>query len=64
MPSKARYALSGQWQTNTPTNEGSWWEEWKAWLHTHSSGKIKPPAMGNKEYAPLEDAPGSHVLVI
>jgi polyhydroxyalkanoate synthase len=63
MPASARYTPPGQWQTNTPTKEGSWWEEWQSWLGKYSSGKIKPPAMGNKEYAPLGDAPGSYVMI-
>ena len=61
MPSTARYTPPGQWQTNTPTKEGSWWEEWQKWLDTHTSGKIKTPAMGSKDYSPTEDAPGSYV---
>ena len=65
MPGSARYTPPGQWQTTTPTQEGSWWEEWQPWLVEHSAGMIKPPAMGNgkKAYALIEDAPGSYVLV-
>jgi polyhydroxyalkanoate synthase len=61
MPSTARYMAPGQWQTTTPTKDGSWWEEWQNWLDMHSSGKIKALAMGSKEYAAIEDAPGSYV---
>lgn len=63
MPATARYTPPGQWQTNTPTKDGSWWEEWQNWLDTHSDGKIKPPSMGSKEYAPIHDAPGSYVMM-
>jgi polyhydroxyalkanoate synthase len=64
MPSSARYTPPGQWQSATPTKEGSWWEDWQAWLDKYSEGKIKPPAMGGaKDYAPIENAPGSYVLM-
>ncbi len=62
MPASARYTPPGQWQSNTPTKEASWWDEWQAWLNTHSAAKIKPPTMGNKEYAIIADAPGSYIL--
>lgn len=63
MPSTARYIPPGQWQANTPTKEGSWWDEWQSWLDNHSSGKIKPPSMDNKDYPPTHDAPGSYVVM-
>jgi polyhydroxyalkanoate synthase len=64
MPSTSRYIPPGQWQTATPTKEGSWWEEWSTWLDKYSAERINPPAMGDaKDYAPIEDAPGSYVLM-
>jgi polyhydroxyalkanoate synthase len=64
MPSTARYVPPGQWQKTTPGKDGSWWEDWQSWLEKHSTGKIKPPPMGNgKRYAPIADAPGSYVFV-
>ena len=65
MPATNRYIPPGQWQTNTPVSDGSWWEEWQQWLLKHSDGKIKPPSIGNadKGYAPIENAPGSYVLM-
>lgn len=65
MPSTARYIPPNQWKTTTPIKDGSWWDEWQKWLEQHSSGKTKPPMMGNsaKGYAPLENAPGQYVLV-
>jgi polyhydroxyalkanoate synthase len=64
IPTSARYMAPGQWHKTTPEKQGSWWEAWHAWLAKHSSGKIKPPIMGDaKTYKPIEDAPGSYVLV-
>jgi polyhydroxyalkanoate synthase len=63
MPETARYTPPRQWQTDTPIKDGSWWEEWQAWLDKRSNGKIKPPSMGSKEYAVIEDAPGSYVMM-
>ena len=64
-PRDARYKPPGQWQHQTPVQEGSWWEAWQQWLITHSGSKRPSPAMGNaaKGYAPLGDAPGTYVLV-
>jgi polyhydroxyalkanoate synthase len=62
-PRTARYIPAGQWQASTPVKGGSWWKELQQWLDTHSSEKIKPPVMGNKEYVPIEDAPGSYVMI-
>jgi polyhydroxyalkanoate synthase len=63
MPATARYTPPGQWHTATPTTDGSWWEEWQRWLAAHSGAKTTPPAMGSKEYAPIQDAPGSYVMM-
>jgi polyhydroxyalkanoate synthase len=63
MAATARYTPPGQWQTNTPMKDGSWWEAWQSWLTGYSSGKVKPPSMGNKEYAPIHDAPGNYVMM-
>ena len=63
MPSNSRYMPPKQWQNNTPIKAGSWWDEWQKWLEQHSEGKTKPPTMGGKGYAPIENAPGKYVLV-
>ncbi len=51
------------WQQETPVQKGSWWPAWEAWLAKFSSEKITPPSMGNEEYPPLMDAPGSYVRI-
>ncbi|MFZ4761812.1 MAG: PHA/PHB synthase family protein [Alphaproteobacteria bacterium] len=63
MANTARYTPPGQWLTNTPTSDGSWWVEWHGWLDLHSSAKTKPPSMGSHHYPPLHDAPGSYVMM-
>ena len=50
------------WQQTTPTQQGSWWPAWQSWLAERSSGQIAPPALGNKDYPPLAEAPGTYVL--
>jgi polyhydroxyalkanoate synthase len=53
------------WIAATPTQEGSWWPAWVAWLAAHSTApQISPPAMGGgtAAFAPLADAPGTYVL--
>jgi len=61
----AKYVDPETWQVTTPINDESWWPEWQRWLAAHSSGRVRPPAMGNpgRGYAPLADAPGQYVLV-
>ncbi len=51
------------WQQTTARQEGSWWPAWEAWLNQHSSGKVAPPTIGNEEYPPLMEAPGSYVMM-
>ena len=51
------------WTESAEKHAGSWWPAWQAWLAAHSTGQVKPPAMGaaSKGYAALEDAPGQYV---
>ncbi|MGB5775424.1 MAG: alpha/beta fold hydrolase [Sedimenticolaceae bacterium] len=51
------------WRQDTPTQEGSWWPAWHAWLAQRSTGMTAPPALGNKKHPPLADAPGTYVLM-
>ncbi|CAD5375166.1 Polyhydroxyalkanoic acid synthase [Rubrivivax sp. A210] len=51
-----------EWMEAAPKSEGSWWPAWQGWLAAHSTGQVKPPAMGNKTYKALEDAPGQYIL--
>ncbi|MBJ3777531.1 PHA/PHB synthase family protein [Acuticoccus mangrovi] len=55
-----------EWFETAPTEEGSWWPAWSAWLAAHSpQERVAPPPMGvagSPDYAPREDAPGTYVF--
>ncbi|MDP9455267.1 MAG: class I poly(R)-hydroxyalkanoic acid synthase [Actinomycetota bacterium] len=50
-----------QWKAAAKQHEGSWWEDWTAWLAERSGEMVDPPGIGSEKYPPLEDAPGSYV---
>jgi polyhydroxyalkanoate synthase len=50
------------WRKAAKRQEGSWWDDWVAWLAARSGGKAKPPPTGSKRHPPLADAPGTYVL--
>lgn len=52
------------WMARADLREGSWWPEWSAWLESRSGEPVAPPPTGAPErnYPPLEDAPGRYVL--
>jgi polyhydroxyalkanoate synthase subunit PhaC len=60
-----RYIDPDTWLATNPVHEGSWWPAWAAWLAEKSGGPVAPPPLGQKDgkFAPLEDAPGSYVLM-
>jgi len=42
--------------------KGSWWPLWSEWLAQHAGGKRAAPKQpGNKQYRPIEPAPGRYV---
>ena len=51
------------WQAGAKEFPGSWWPHWGEWLKARSGGQVtaRDPAKGKLK--PLEDAPGSFVLV-
>ena len=53
-----------EWQAHATCQEGSWWVTWSAWLATHSSKDISPPALGapGSGYPVLEAAPGKYIF--
>ena len=58
-----RYVDPDQWLSRNSPLDGSWWPAWQAWLAERSGTPTKPPSMGNADYAPMGDAPGTYVLM-
>ena len=60
----SNYLDPDSWLASVPTQEGSWWPNWAAWLQAHSGKSVAPPSVGaiGKGIVPLGDAPGTYVL--
>jgi polyhydroxyalkanoate synthase len=60
----APYAAPESYLVHAPHKEGSWWQEWTAWLDRRSGATMAPPQMGAvaKSIGPYCDAPGTYVL--
>jgi len=50
------------WVAGADHYEGSWWVDWIPWLQDQSGQQVPPPSMGNEEFSPIADAPGTYVL--
>ncbi len=52
-----------KWLEGTEEVAGSWWPYWMNWVQERSGKKKKAPAKtGNKEFQPLDPAPGLYVM--
>ncbi|MDG5747365.1 alpha/beta fold hydrolase [Qipengyuania sp. XHP0207] len=52
-----------EWLKGTEEVAGSWWPFWMEWVQARGGDKKKAPAkLGNKEYQPLDPAPGLYVM--
>ena len=52
-----------EWQQAAPTVKSSWWPDYADWLRDRSGTEKQAPAqLGNSEFPPLENAPGTYVL--
>ncbi|WP_336492601.1 PHA/PHB synthase family protein [Methylobacterium nigriterrae] len=51
-----------EWLQGAKRHGGSWWPDWVSWLSARSGRKGKPPPLGNAQYPPRADAPGTYVL--
>ena len=56
-----QYETADEWLENAEEHEGTWWEDWKAWLEPRSGEQVDPSSVGSEQYPPIEDAPGSYV---
>jgi polyhydroxyalkanoate synthase len=50
------------WLEGATHHKGSWWVDWVPWLEERSGDRVSPPTMGDDQFAPIMDAPGSYVL--
>ena len=50
------------WRRAAKKFDGSWWNDWAAWLSARGGDRVKPPKMGSAKHKPLVDAPGTYVL--
>ena len=50
------------WLATAEQRQGSWWEDWCAWLAERCGDPGPPPALANDAYPKLADAPGTYVL--
>jgi polyhydroxyalkanoate synthase len=51
------------WLKNAEEHKGSWWPDWREWLENIDPEKVPARAVGSEALPPIEDAPGSYVLV-
>jgi len=52
-----------KWLEKAERHDGSWWPAWLKWLSKYSGGKVPARTPGDGKLKPIEDAPGSYVLV-
>jgi polyhydroxyalkanoate synthase len=52
-----------EWLGKAENRPGSWWPEWREWLRAHDGGEVPARKPGDGKLKPIEDAPGSYVLV-
>jgi polyhydroxyalkanoate synthase subunit PhaC len=51
-----------EWLAASTRHEGSWWEDWAAWIGERAGERIAPPRLGSRTHPARGDAPGSYVL--
>ena len=49
------------WLAGAAEHEGSWWEDWAAWIAERAGEQREPPRLGSDAHPPLGDAPGTYV---
>ena len=62
LTSSAEAATADAWREKASKKDGSWWDDWFAFLARHGGKKVTAPKRaGSVRYPPIEDAPGSYV---
>lgn len=51
------------WLKSAQEHKGSWWPDWRAWIGSHDAEEVAARPVGNDDFPPIEDAPGSYVRV-
>ena len=50
------------WLAGAEQHAGTWWDDWAEWVSGRSGKKVRArKTLGNRQYPPLEDAPGKYV---
>ncbi|MCC6212740.1 MAG: alpha/beta fold hydrolase [Burkholderiales bacterium] len=57
-----RGQTAAAWHAKAELRQGSWWEDWCAWLAERCGEPGEPPAIANDAHPKLADAPGTYVL--
>ena len=52
-----------KWLDGATEHPGSWWPEWRKWIKKFDGGQIKARQPGDGKLKPIENAPGSYVMV-
>ena len=52
-----------EWFDGSQVHDGSWWGDWQDWVTSHAGPQVKKRIPGDGKLKPIEDAPGSYVLV-
>jgi polyhydroxyalkanoate synthase len=54
---------AADWLTSADRHEGSWWNDWNAWVSAFSGGKVPARTPGDRALRVMEDAPGAFAKV-
>jgi polyhydroxyalkanoate synthase len=57
-----KYLDPDRWLITAPSQEGSWWPNWDAWLQVRSGVPVAPPTLGAAGYRPVCPSPGTYVM--
>jgi polyhydroxyalkanoate synthase len=58
---EARASSPDEWLKRQRRAEGTWWEDWVAWLGERCGPTVKARAAGSRQYPVLDAAPGTYV---